>query len=292
MSPRPATQPVVEASAAVAASVAGQTEVLHAIADAATAWRMGPLPSLLPLAVSLALIAVAAPAAALVGPSQDGAAFSPVVVMVLEHAGATAGFCSGIVVAPDAVLTAAHCVPKGAAIRVHFRDEAGSPVLLSVADVAIDPGYRVDAVRKRLRSIDLALVHLPAALPDRFYPAALAARFTPANIGMPFRIAGFGVTREGDGTRSGQLRVADVAARAPLSDLLLWAHDPLDHGAGACEGDSGGPVFAATTEEVVAVTLWAAGSGGAGCGTLTQALWIAPQRSWIDSVLRRWGGGR
>ncbi len=60
--------------------------------------------------------------------------------------------------------------------------------------------------------------------------------FRPRSIGDPgavtagtmFRVVGFGVTREGDGKSSGQLREATLAARKPLSAVLLWAEDP-DH---------------------------------------------------------------
>ena len=228
------------------------------------------------------------PAAAVVGSSADGAALSPYVVMVLNRAGAAAGFCSGIVLAQDVVMTAAHCVPAGADLRVHFRDEEGAPVLLPVAAVARHPGYRADAVRSRERSIDLALIRLQAPLPARFRPATLLAIPPSGAIGSRYRLAGFGVTREGDGASSGHLRIGTLEVREPLSQVLLWARDPGGRGAGACTGDSGGPVFEAATDNVAALTLWSAGNGSARCGALTQALWLSPQRAWIADVLGRW----
>ena len=59
-------------------------------------------------------------------------------------------------------------------------------------------------------------------------------------------------------------------------------------GSGACSGDSGGPIFGADSS-VVALTVWAEGAGKAGCGALTQGLLIAPQRGWIDGVMKSWG---
>ena len=47
-------------------------------------------------------------------------------VMVLSSKG---GVCSAVVVAPDVVLTAAHCVAGAPDHRVHWRGEAGEPVL-------------------------------------------------------------------------------------------------------------------------------------------------------------------
>ena len=238
---------------------------------------------------ALFLCSVAAtPSNAVVGPSTDGAAAAPYTVMILNRTGRAAGFCSGVVLARRAILTAAHCVPPGGDIRVHFRDEAGKPVLLPVEAVTRNPGYRADAVRTRQRSIDLALIRLPDDLPERFRPADLGA-LDGAPVGTPFRVAGFGVGREGDGATSGQLRMGAVETRAPVSAVLLWARDPAGQGTGACEGDSGGPVLAASADTVEAITLWSAGDGARRCGALTQALWLGPLRGWIAGVLSGWG---
>lgn len=231
----------------------------------------------------LALLATAPPAGAVVGPSRDAeGGLADEVVMVLQRRGPAAGFCTGVVIGPRAVLTAAHCVPPGADLRVHFKDASGAPVLLPVAGVTRHPGYRADAISRRERSIDLAVVALRDPLPDRFHPAALSPQGS-ARVGEGFRVAGFGLAREGEAASSGRLRVADLAARAPLSDVLLWAVDPSAAGAGACTGDSGGPVLDASGA-VAALTLWSAGAGRRSCGALTQALWLAPLRGWIDAV--------
>ncbi|WP_131194258.1 S1 family peptidase [Lichenihabitans psoromatis] len=236
---------------------------------------------------SFLVIAGAAPARAIVGLSTEASSIAPHVVMVLSLKGRIAGYCSGLVVAQNAVLTAAHCVPSGAAVKVHFRDTSDAPVLLDTAEIRRHPGYRADAIKTRERSIDLALIRLPAPLPDRFRPAIFGGGPSAA-IGTRYRLAGFGLTREGDATSSGQLRLATVTTRAPLSTLLLWAEDPDHRGLGACTGDSGGPVFAADSDVVVALMVWSAGRGSAQCGDLTQAIWLSPQKGWINAVLAEW----
>ena len=178
------------------------------------------------------------------------------------------------------VLTAAHCVPQGADVRIHYREPEGAPVLVPVARVLRHPGYRADAIEKRERSIDLAVITLTQPLPDRFAAAPIGDPGT-VTAGTMFEVVGFGVTHEGDGKSSGQLREATLAARTPLSAVLLWAEDPDHRELGACTGDSGGPVFAAASDVIVALTLWATGSGAAQCGAVTQALWLAPYRDWI-----------
>ncbi len=236
-------------------------------------------------AVAAALIA-AHPAAAVVGPSHEASGSTAAsTVMVLQRRGPAAGFCTGIVLGPRAVLTAAHCVPPGADIRVHFKDPAGAPVLLPVASVVRHPGYRAEAIAKRERSVDLAVVTLPELLPDGFHAAALGTEAATA-VGTHFTLAGFGLAQEGDSRTSGRLREADLAARAPLSSVLLWLDDPTHAGAGACTGDSGGPVLDAAGA-VAALTLWSAGDGARRCGALTQALWLAPYREWIAGANRQ-----
>ena len=230
----------------------------------------------------------ASPAVAIVGPSSDAAADAPHVVMILNRQGRTAGFCSGVVLAGNVVLTAAHCVPKGAELRVHYPDPDPTPVMVRIADVVRHPEFRADAIQARARSIDLALLRLDSPLPDRFRPVALSMR-GEAGLGEPFVVEGYGVTREGEGASSGRLRETTLRARAPLSRVLLWAEDPARSGAGACTGDSGGPVRAEKDDRVTALTLWSAGDKSAHCGALTQALWLAPHRAWIERVMQSWG---
>ena len=240
---------------------------------------------LAPVLAGAALLGAALPAAAVVGPSREAPpAIAESLVMVLQRQGAAAGFCTGIVLGPHAVLTAAHCVPPGADLRVHFKDAAGAPVLAPVARVKRHPGYRADAIARRERSVDLAVVTTAEPLPARFRAAPLAAA-VPGAVGTPLTVVGFGLAREGEAATSGRLRAADLALRAPLSGLLAWAADPDRRGAGACTGDSGGPVLDAAGA-VAALTLWSAGDGARQCGALTQALWLAPYRNWIAAAAR------
>lgn len=232
-------------------------------------------------------LVLAAPARAVVGPAGEESPLRRHVVMVLSRHGAEQAFCSGALIAADIVLTAAHCVQSVADTAVLARDKAGRDVLLKVASVATHPEFRADAIRTRQRSIDIALLRLQEAPPLFLAPAALSSG-ADIQAGDRFRLAGFGLTREGVGKTAGGFRWGVVAAREPLSQILLWADDPQHRGLGACTGDSGGPIFSDDDESIVAVIAWTTGEHGRHCGALTQGALVAPQRSWIDNVVRGW----
>jgi S1-C subfamily serine protease len=240
------------------------------------------------LAACIGAGAVATRAECLVGPASEDQSFAAHVVSVLKRGGGSAGFCTAVVVAPQVVLTAAHCVGAIKDLRIFYRDAAGAPVIVEVKAVAIHPGFRADAISKRLASIDLALVQTLTPLDARFSPAALDDSGAAA-VGQSVRIFGYGLAREGEGTSGGVLRSALLRVRAPLSSVLLWADDPNGAGAGACSGDSGGPILSSDGAKVLAITAWSDGLGGSRrCGANTQGPLVAPNRAWIAGVLKKW----
>ncbi len=233
--------------------------------------------------VAIGLVAVlwTAPVGAVVGGAEHGGPLAQASVMVLSSNG---GVCTAVVVAPDALLTAAHCATGAAEHRVHFRDEAGQPVMIEPVAKAVHPGYDARADEARRRSIDLALLRVGEPLPARFATATLSAAKPPRDAGLT--VGGYGVSREGEARSTGTFRTAAIRAVEPYGEsrILLWAEGS---GAGACQGDSGGPITAGGP--VVAVTSWSTGARGRACGGLTQGILLGPQRDWIDRVLAGWG---
>jgi hypothetical protein len=171
---------------------------------------------------------------------------------------------------------------------VHFRDEAGQPVMIEPAAKAVHPGYDPKAIEARRRSIDLALLRVAEPLPSRFQAATLASEKPARETSL--LVGGYGVAREGEARSTGTFRTASIRAVEPYGEsrILLWAEGS---GAGACQGDSGGPM--AADGAVVAVTSWSTGAKGRerdrGCGGLTQGILVGPQRDWIDRTLSAWG---
>ncbi len=240
---------------------------------ARTTRRLAP-----PLSTGFVIAALASvPAGAVVGGAEVPTRSA---VMVLSSNGS---LCTGVVVAPDAVLTAGHCAAPGLEQRVHYRDEAGQPVLAELKARAVHPGYDAGAIAGRRRSIDLALVRTAAPLPARFVPATLSAAMPRA--GESLDLAGYGAAKAGDPRSTGTFRSVALPVVEPHgpSRILVWLK-AAGARAGACAGDSGGPI-AVSGGAVVAVSAWIGGA----CGGLTQGVLLGPQRDWIDRTLTGWG---
>ncbi|MCJ2135342.1 trypsin-like serine protease [Methylobacterium sp. J-026] len=227
------------------------------------------------LAVAVASLALAGvPARAIVGGAEAPAGAA---VMVLSSKG---GVCTGVVLAPDTVLTAGHCAADAPEHRIHFRDAAGAPILVEVAARAVHPGYDAGAAKARRRSIDLALLRTATPLPPRFAPATLSA--APPQAGEALTLGGYGAARPGDPRSTGTYRSLTLPVIEPYgpSRILVWLRGGTG---GACQGDSGGPI--AGPDGVRALAAWIGGA----CGGLTQGVLVGPQRGWIDGVLEGWG---
>ena len=216
------------------------------------------------------------PAHAVVGGTEAPAGGA---VMVLSSNG---GVCTGVVLAPEAVLTAGHCAAGPHEHRVHFRDASGQPVLVAVAARAVHPGYDAGAASGRRRSIDLALLRTATPLPERFAPVTLSA--APPRAGEGLTLSGYGAARAGDPRSTGTYRSVAMPVIEPHgpSRILVWLHS--DARAGGCQGDSGGPI-AGADGSVLALAAWIGGA----CGGLTQGVLVGPQRAWIDRTLDGWG---
>lgn len=231
----------------------------------------------------LALTTASATGAGAIIGGSEGGPLNNATLMVLSDRG---GVCTGIILERDVVLTAGHCVAGTGQVRLHWRSP-GEPVLKEPAAVVIHPGYKGKAYTERTKSVDLALIRLAESLPHTFAAATLQSRERPRK-GEPLTVTGYGLARDGDHRSSGTYRAVGLEVVEPHGPgkILLWASSPAH--AGACTGDSGGPMIA-RDDSVAAVTASTEGKGNSKCGGVMQGVLLAPQRAWIDATLQSWG---
>jgi secreted trypsin-like serine protease len=242
------------------------------------------------LIAGLALV-VSAPAWAIVGgapPLADGIGRSVVTIV-----GSRGNFCTGTLIAPDLVLSVAHCVGPGATYKIVEYGADRQPQLKDVKNVAAHPGFNMQTMLAHRATADVSLLQLETPKKN---PSPIGVPKTPLAAGSLFTIAGIGVTVRGDGRSGGVVRTADLVATGQPGTLQIRLVDPAAGGGrtglGACTGDSGGPVFEDQQGRpvIVGVISWSTGPNGTGgCGGLTGITPLTLYRDWIVQTARQWG---
>jgi Trypsin len=229
---------------------------------------------------------------ALVGgapPARDAAGGA--VVML---SGSQATFCSGVALARDLVLTAAHCVLPGATYKLVEFDGARQPVLKDLRAIARHPEFDVTAALRHRVTADVALIKLVAAM--KASPAPLMPAAASVAAGDRLVVAGYGVAVRGDGKSGGTVRAATLVTTGQPGTLQIRLADPATKGEraglGACTGDSGAPVYREVggTLAVIGVVSWSTGPAlSDGCGGLTGVTPLARYRAWIVEQAAKMG---
>lgn len=264
------------------------------LAIAAARAIAAPMRTLLRILGLLALL-LASPADAIVGggaPTTEGVGRSVVTIV-----GSRGNFCTGVLIAPKVVLSAAHCVQPGADYKIVEFGADRQPKLQDVKSVAVHPAFKMEAMLAHRATADVALLQLAAPVAGKT-PFVLGMPNIPIIVGSRFTIAGIGVTVRGDGKSGGTIRVAGLVATGKPGTLQIRLVDPVGQGTrdglGACTGDSGAPVFEdkPSGPVIIGVVSWSTGpNGAAGCGGMTGVTPLTLYRDWILQTARQWGAG-
>jgi len=159
-------------------------------------------------------------------------------------------FCSGVLIAPDVVMTAAHCLDEAAAganfntvettdIKVGFGDKGGTATYFKVSKVEINAGY--DRLGFGINDVGLIRTNQDMEVKNGILsvPALPVAEalVDPNDIGLNVNMVGFGEndTPDPKGTK--------LQIDLPIDAINSQTFEVLQATGGICFGDSGGPDF-------------------------------------------------
>ncbi len=211
-------------------------------------------------------------------------------------------FCSGTIVGPRVIVTAAHCVqelinnkdkggpllPRPENFVVHFDTKISKEgSFIRAARVIPHPDWNPSQTLSPFPSSkpnDIGVVILSEDIPDSMAPVAIADPSVKVN-GKAAVLAGFGITKDRNTNDTGILRTITSTFSAENGKIARVTHGTWFKG--ICAGDSGGPAYFEVDGELQLV---GAASTGAeipllGCaGTGSNSTDIRYYKDWIESM--------
>lgn len=247
------------------------------------------------LALSAAFLAMASPALAVVGGTNSRDA-GGVRASTLRIETSRGELCSGAAIAPGLVLTAAHCIMGGGSVTVVSLDPRFRARRHPVIAVLPHPSFVPGTTPRTQPGADLALLRLAAPMPQDIEPLTLGGGLWQ---GETVTMAGFGLGAENNKKTARRLRETQLvnAGNYTTANTVKVAVDTENKGetpgAGACRGDSGGPVLRgeARSRDLVGIVSWSSGPLNSRvrriCGGFTAITPVSDHRAWISEASGR-----
>ncbi|MBX3040239.1 MAG: trypsin-like serine protease [Bdellovibrionaceae bacterium] len=202
-----------------------------------------------------------------------------------KHAGGT-GNCSGTVIAPTVILTAAHCFmvkPQAQKMKVVIAGQTyGVSSYKSHSDFRYIPAAESDTGRAQTEN-DVALVFLKTKLPARSVPALLPPADWTITGYVDGVLAGYGMTESKSLDTLGTLRWVETEVEEyDTLNLVVYGEQNF------CQGDSGGPIFTKKGDRYTVIGV----NSMANCSDTAVVVKVSEHVNWIHAEIARWNSQR
>ena len=203
----------------------------------------------------------------------------------------TQSVCTGTLIHPKVILTAAHCVqtrPRGVRVAFGVSPISGQYVKRMSTQILIHEQYLKGTDSRN----DVALVLLDKPAPSNHLPVLVAPFDFPLRSGLFFTALGYGKNQDTQHSSGmGHLREHDFEVGPLTAQSQEFILDQTA-GAGICSGDSGGPALMELNKKVYVVGIASAVWNGkdnqpADCSKYSIYMNVSSYQTWISENLKR-----